>query len=141
MIRYPLLAQNDFETFFQLIEPLLFKRATTKPDRFILFHASLVEWFTDVKFCTQSYLVNLPEAHFTLMLFYYGEIKRGLGVNATNSGNNWRQFKLHLTNSSPVMSKAQMGYFNLVFDDQSIQMQVDGQKRASDQLITSSDSR
>lgn len=113
--RYHQLTETDFDVFFQFIEPLLFKRAPsidTQPDRFLIFHSSLVEWFTDIKFCTQSYLVSLPEAHLTLALYNYNEMQRGKESN--DSETNWNLFKFHLAKSSPVLSKAQMNYFKLI---------------------------
>ena len=81
----------------------------------VLCHASLAEWFTDLKFSTLKYSANLSEAHFTLSLFYYQQLSRSRAAS-DKSGlvSSWTYFKHHLVNSSGVMPDADLSYFYAV---------------------------
>lgn len=69
--RYQNLSFDYYEKLFDYISKILFSKLKNSTEKFTLFHSSLVDWFTDVKFCTQKYLNNLGESHFVLAYYYY----------------------------------------------------------------------
>lgn len=114
--RFTKLEFCTFETLFDLISPILFRQNYLKSDRLVLFHSSLVEWLTDVKFCTLNYLVNLSEAHFTLSFYYLNQLKQ---MNKTAKSTdvvslNWNRFKYHLLNADTVLHESTLNYFYLL---------------------------
>jgi hypothetical protein len=111
--RYKDLNFDYFENIFNLIIPILFVKnhlISQSDSKYLLYHSSLVDWLTDVKFCTNNYLVNLNEAHFTLSFYYLKQVK--LTKEITNL--NWNKFKLHLLNSYSVMPETCLNYFYLL---------------------------
>jgi hypothetical protein len=114
-LKYNNLDYNYYEYIFNSIIPILFTKcqnemATKQQQQYVLFHSSLIEWFSDVKFCTNKYLFNLSEGHFILMLFYFNKFKKQNFINEqTNSQLNYithkkllklfKNFQFHLLNS------------------------------------------
>jgi len=120
-----------FETIFDSISQVLFVRnhlslsQTDDNIQFVLFHASLVDWLTDVKFCSAKYLINLSEAHLMLTFHYLSETKlnyrnkkASLVLDETTFNVNWSRFKYHLMNSSPVMSETCLNYIYLLCESE-----------------------
>lgn len=103
--RFPHLVFSPFEVLFQHLCPLIFKRYSGK---FILCHATLADWLTDVKFCTQSYLVSLPEAHFCLALACRAEMALGLCQ--------YKKMKFHLDHSEMVLAARDINYASTLFE-------------------------
>jgi len=112
--RYKDLNYDYFENIFNLIIPILFVKnhliISQSDSKYLLYHSSLVDWLTDVKFCTNNYLVNLNEAHFTLSFYYLKQVKLSKEITSLN----WNKFKLHLLNSYSVMPETCLDYFYLL---------------------------
>ncbi len=79
--RFFSLDSNVFETVFGLIEPVLFRRLNAASHKNVqnvyltFFHSSIFEWFTDVKYCTPTFLLNLSESHFVLSNYYFDQVQ------------------------------------------------------------------
>lgn len=97
--KYASLDYNYFEYIFNSIAPVLFKEITNNDGstieqqqrKYLIFHSSLIEWFSDIKFCTKKYLSNLNEGNFILALFYLNKIKK----RNNNDYNHHRQSKIY----------------------------------------------
>lgn len=150
-LRYRTLDYNYYEYIFNSITPILFTKCEANPDKkyspsklkimknqeYILFHSSLIEWFSDVKFCTNKYLSNLSEGHFILTLFYLTKFKKYSNLNEQqNTQLNYRKhknllkllkkFQFHLVNSNRVLTCVEYNYvLNLCESSTSLQLNYD----------------
>jgi len=100
--RFPHLQLEAFESLFEQIAPLLFSELP--PGRWVLCHASLADWLTDVKFCTQSYLVSLAEAHLLLALV------------CRDDGGQAAKFRWHLERAGTAVSGREVGYLRALYE-------------------------
>ena len=108
--RFRHLSFDLFEGLFNFIEPLLLSKVN---DKFCLNHASLIDWLTDVKFCTPSYLVSLNEAHLTMSLHYFNRLqalKESKKLDSALIALNFKKFKFHLLNSAKTASDSNLDY-------------------------------
>lgn len=77
--RFLTLDYQFFELIFDYLSPIFFckwqlnKQPTTS---YILFHSSLVDWFTDIKFSTEKYFNNLGESHLMLACYYFKRLNQ-----------------------------------------------------------------
>ena len=134
-LRYHTLDYNYYEYIFNAITPILFtkspinatrKQTIMKNQEHILFHSSLIEWFSDVKFCTNKYLSNLSEGHFILTLFFLTKFQKQFNLNDQNTQINYRKnkklpklfkkFQFHLINSNKIMTRVEYNYILLPFN-------------------------
>jgi hypothetical protein len=134
--RFANLSFSVYKNLFDYVAPLLFRRVKAT-DYFCFFHSSLVEWFSDVKFCTQKYLLDLSEAHFTLCCVHLACLKatgsyranindqhksknnKPTEKNLTRLNSIWSKFKYHLINalicsSQELMTNSELEYFYLL---------------------------
>ena len=137
--RYITLDFVYFEFVFDYITPILFKPLCNsvknvkkehveenekEHTKFIMFHASFIEWLTDVKFCTQKYLCNLDDAHFSLTFYYFNQLimlkkeSDNLKQNAISKTKYWHKFKYHLTQAANVLSDEELNYYYLLCESE-----------------------
>ena len=113
--RFTTLSFDYYETIFDLIAPIFFTSNYLRQKSLILFHSSLAHWLTDIKFCTQNFLVNLNEAHFSLTFYYLNQLR------VTKDDLNWSKFKYHLANSETVLTELSLNYFYLLCESELIE--------------------
>jgi hypothetical protein len=144
-LRYYTLDYNYYEYIFNAITPILFTKSQSnatkkstimKNQEYLLFHSSLIEWFSDVKFCTNKYLSNLSEGHFILTLFYLTKFQKQFNLNEQNAQINnrkhkklpklFKNFQFHLVNSYRIMTRGEYNYIlNLCESSTSLQLNYD----------------
>ena len=95
-----------YQLIFDYLTPVFFTKWTKNAidsnidNRFILFHTSLVDWFTDVKFSTQKYFNNLGESHFVLAYYYFNKLTAAhTEMQSNRKVALWEEFKFHLAHS------------------------------------------
>ena len=110
--RFSKLDFDCFEHVFDCITPVLFKCETKNSNKYFVFHASFILWFTN------TYVKYLDEANFTLTLYYLSKLnekKDNDEQKLTRKAKHWKQFKFYLEKiSASFLSENEIKYYYML---------------------------